>query len=611
MTESAFENSPSGTAYPRDPPKNDIAVYRSAATDNLAGQRYNVMSHHSKAFETDAGVKNDVISENNKMDHRKTQHFTRGKIPGGSKTNTMIYGAEHFAKNLTQRRRKENEDNGFLYGSSAVRRFENKNPGRRLNHNLLLGDLTDGQRVRHRKLAVEEDNYLSKHYERRTQQQSQVANEKKKDFEMLKSYNPWGKPGGGAPRGYRNDEVDANVTKHVRKLKQENGKPAGVGGGGSPNRTTSGTVVTSLKMNPELRFQAAQYNTDPDPRLRYKPNYSYGKELDAQVNESTNRRILEKKKEKEEDIKMIETNPFGNREVNQIKRKDATQPASLTNEGTYDPWGKGYGGVPERKENGKIMRNRQHLNDKFKNEHSWDSTDGVSLQKENVNPRKKTTLAKNTCGQTYIHEVSPKGSPYNPWGRPGAGAPLKDKQGNVMTNTTGKLANDNMGSSAQLKRDPVRKKEYLKSLEQQHQELEVLREEERTNYMKPDRVGVVNWLRQGKVGQPNYDSQTKEIRANPKATSDVTREKLQIRRLINDNSKCYYDDLQEMADERNRRRQIDRAKERELSFDHIKTMNDVWGRPGGGAPMMKLKDQIISPRKHSDELIPTERSIFR
>jgi hypothetical protein len=38
------------------------------------------MSHHSKAFETDAGVGNDVISESNKMDHRKTQHFTRGKV---------------------------------------------------------------------------------------------------------------------------------------------------------------------------------------------------------------------------------------------------------------------------------------------------------------------------------------------------------------------------------------------------------------------------------------------------------------------------------------------------------------------------------------------------
>jgi hypothetical protein len=90
----------------------------------------------------------------------------------------------------------------------------------------------------------------------------------------------------------------------------------------------------------------------------------------------------------------------------------------------YDPWGKGYGGLPERKDNGKIMRNRQQLNDKFKvtvncristkimrvrfskynfrfnkqNEHSWDSTDGVP-QNENLNPKKKTTLAKNTCGR--------------------------------------------------------------------------------------------------------------------------------------------------------------------------------------------------------------------
>lgn len=35
------------------------------------------------------------------------------------------------------------------------------------------------------------------------------------------------------------------------------------------------------------------------------------------------------------------------------------------------------------------------------NEHSWDSTDGVS-QKENVIPRKKTTLVKNTCGRKYV-----------------------------------------------------------------------------------------------------------------------------------------------------------------------------------------------------------------
>jgi hypothetical protein len=63
-------------AYPRDPPKNDTGIYKSAAQNNLAGQRHYVMSHHRKAFETDSGVKN----MNNYMDHHKTQHFIRGKV---------------------------------------------------------------------------------------------------------------------------------------------------------------------------------------------------------------------------------------------------------------------------------------------------------------------------------------------------------------------------------------------------------------------------------------------------------------------------------------------------------------------------------------------------
>ena len=44
------------------------------------------------------------------------------------------------------------------------------------------------------------------------------------------------------------------------------------------------------------------------------------------------------------------------------------------------------------------------------------------------------------------------------------------------------------------------------------------------SFLQQDDVDVVDLLRQGKVGQPYYDFKTKEIRANPKATSDVTRE---------------------------------------------------------------------------------------
>ena len=36
--------------------------------------------------------------------------------------------------------------------------------------------------------------------------------------------------------------------------------------------------------------------------------------------------------------------------------------------------------------------------------------------------------------------------------------------------------------------------------------------------------GVVGWLCQGKVGQPEYDSLTNKMKSNAKATSDVTRE---------------------------------------------------------------------------------------
>ena len=66
-------------AYARDPPKNDISVYRSAATENLSGQRYHVMPHHKKAYETAPVAGRNEVGDD-KMDHRKTQHFVRGKV---------------------------------------------------------------------------------------------------------------------------------------------------------------------------------------------------------------------------------------------------------------------------------------------------------------------------------------------------------------------------------------------------------------------------------------------------------------------------------------------------------------------------------------------------
>ena len=45
--------------------------------------------------------------------------------------------------------------------------------------------------------------------------------------------------------------------------------------------------------------------------------------------------------------------------------------------------------------------------------------------------------------ESCVRESSPNDS-YNPFGRPGAGAPLKDELGNLIVYTSGKLANADM-----------------------------------------------------------------------------------------------------------------------------------------------------------------------
>ena len=46
--------------------------------------------------------------------------------------------------------------------------------------------------------------------------------------------------------------------------------------------------------------------------------------------------------------------------------------------------------------------------------------------------------------EVLVRDFSPKENSYNPWGKPGAGAPLRDEQGNILTANTGKLNHGNM-----------------------------------------------------------------------------------------------------------------------------------------------------------------------
>lgn len=71
-----------------------------------------------------------------------------------------------------------------------------------------------------------------------------------KDFQQLMDYNPWGKPGGGAPTrriGKNNVFGEDGPVEHTFLAF---GKP----GHGAPNKTRSGRLRTRLPADPSIRF---------------------------------------------------------------------------------------------------------------------------------------------------------------------------------------------------------------------------------------------------------------------------------------------------------------------------------------------------------------------
>lgn len=57
-----------------------------------------------------------------------------------------------------------------------------------------------------------------------------------------------------------------------------------------------------------------------------------------------------------------------------------------------------------------------------------------------------------------------------------------------------------------------------------------------------------------------------------------------------------------MAEERKKNRELQKLTERKETKDHQQAFNDIWGRPGGGAPntsqkLSNLDNSLHQPRK--------------
>ncbi|XP_012936106.1 uncharacterized protein LOC101847645 [Aplysia californica] len=208
--------------------------------------------------------------------------------------------------------------------------------------------------------------------------------------------------------------------------------------------------------------------------------------------------------------------------------------------------------------------------------------------------RRPITLSRDDYGESKIREDIPgkgnfdisfsdeDGRPYYPWGGQGGGAPIRDRQGNVVTQIYGKLEGRD-SESAEIRRARRRQEvlyNELKEGERQHKQSK----DEFNRYLKAPQADVADVLLAGRVGKPKRDAITGEIGQQHLGNSDVSKLKMNYQEKPVSEKRQLHEDLVRAADERKQARELEKLKEKQESNAHFNNMDRQWGAFGGGAP---------------------------
>eukprot|EP00042_Codosiga_hollandica_P037313 m.292167 g.292167 ORF g.292167 m.292167 type:complete len:614 (+) comp55109_c0_seq6:65-1906(+) len=292
------------------------------------------------------------------------------------------------------------------------------------------------------------------------------ASSRRQHVESPKPYDPWGKPGAGAPR-----DTTALVSGDVTLAQQVKAGPLGYSGrvfgqpgAGAPLRTQSGKVKASMSADPQVQIQNL-YRSNPNLDRDYNhgrtvdPNYAH--DLGQQLADAS---VIRRTKSAERLPVDTAYNPFGRsgggapiktdghlqaqrtRKLEdslttqthapleqqpgyvqtlkqQMADKESLQ-STLTQQdrpSSYDPWGKGLG-QPQRLPDGSVQPRSKTL------EVPSDTALGQSLVE---------TLGQTRMARSLSDPPPFTADAYHPYGRPGAGAPIRDTEGNTNTRVAG------------------------------------------------------------------------------------------------------------------------------------------------------------------------------
>lgn len=464
---------------------------------------------------------------------------------------------------------------GFTFGSENIR-DQTEDERRENRMNLRLLNKTSADIRRQKREADEQATFISAHKEARKRQALLRRREQEEDLQQLKSYNPFGKPGYGAPRN-----GDAAISN---KLQSKDGVGLVVESSERRSIPMRNTWEPKIQQRDPGRLKVRRYEDDQMRRYAVSRETAQAYKRDLDELREIKRRNEEQieRVEKARETEMLTYDPFGkpgagapNRDDKgkmKVARKYRQQffPPAREEGATYDPWEKDLPRIdskgnarryPRAGENGIYeFVDPDVPGEVFPRKHVGGGGEPLLDDKGDI-------LTKRMGNLTTIHgarrteniprvatpdDVRQGGDKVAPWGKPGAGAPLKDERGNVVKNTKGTIDKEQKNITQSEASMRTRAKEIYRTQLQEGMVVQrSLRDQEKEFLMQPP-GDVPSWFSKGKVGRPHRDPETGLIQPQKRIMSDVTAQKLASDRPKNVD--VYYRELKEQAEERRKMR---------------------------------------------------------
>ncbi|XP_052684258.1 centrosome and spindle pole-associated protein 1-like isoform X24 [Crassostrea angulata] len=647
-----------------DPRPRDLKTSNNTSTDNPLYQDFRFKGYPSEGFFNphNPQYKRNSAAEMNGTDTSryfgKTQHFDTGFERAKTDRPSARPRATppmRSSSGMDNARPKIDEGHKSLqYGSNDPRIAESQQvrPGPMRGMDFDRGE-NDRDRLRKEMVETEQDRQRIRYQEQlrmrdrdeERKRHEDMLEQRRQDMEMLKNYNPWGRPGGGAPmadtRKQKFTEYQLDPSENTEyKDKWEPAYPelekidfrkeiAQDRVGYDPSGPRDRTRFEQMKRDPapnadspknKSPFESRNGQTQQDgmvPNLPIGPNGSIvdrlgtpgggaplrtvsGNHVKTHLNTAKIIHFQDRSRPEVENVIRYEKSPHNQQEyANDLKMQQKQESLRNQEEKLHTlkqeldhlkaaATDRRPDSFQERRQNGYGDSYERGAPDTYRSAtNPFEEYDNLGRTGK---PRKPNM---------EMHPI------YHPFGRSGGGAPVKDDAGKVNTILHGHSDRhylSNNLSDYEKRQNAIKAKIYYAELGEQLEVQNYKRQKEKEEKRRPH--GELAVIIDDKLtGKPRRDPITGSLRNHHLGNSDVSLQKMGSQPRNIAEQKQYHDFLDNMNEERSRKNALGKMKDFQEGKKHYDTMDNLWGRPGGGAPkgytMRKFNlDEIIHRPTH-------------